>query len=119
MEWKTSWLEKTDDEDALKKQLQSEGFDTSQWSGRPGGKYLNCINVCADAFKAFDEVLCVLSGTAEVKVNGEKDTVHRGDRIDVPAHIYRSLTVTSTEPLVVLTGIRLNNLSCYLQGFNQ
>ncbi len=99
MEWKTSWLENTDDEDALKKQLQSEGFNAYQWSGRPGGEYLDYIHTQ-------DEVLCVLSGTAEVKVDEETDTIKRGDRIDVPANTYHSLTVTSPEPLVVLTGMR-------------
>ena len=36
-----------------------------------------------------------------------QDTIKRGDRIDVPAKIpIIQLTVTSTEPLVVLTGMR-------------
>ena len=99
MEWKTNWLEKNDDTDALKKHLQSEGFDAYQWSGRPGGAYLDYIHTQ-------DEVLCVLSGTAEVKVADTRDTIKRGDRIDVPANTYHSLTVTSAEPLVVLTGMR-------------
>lgn len=99
MEWKTNWLEKTDDTDDLKKQLQSEGFDAYQWSGHPGGKYLDYIHTQ-------DEVLCVLSGTAEVKVDEDTDIIKRGDRIDVPANTYHSLTVTSADPLVVLTGMR-------------
>ncbi len=99
MECKTNWLEKNDDTDALKKQLQSEGFDAYQWSGRPGGEYLDYIHTQ-------DEVLCVLSGTAEVIVADAQDTIKRGDRIDVPANTLHSLTVTSAEPLVVLTGMR-------------
>lgn len=99
MKWKTSWLEENDDVDALKEELQSEGFDAYQWTGRPGGAYLDYIHTQ-------DEVVCVLSGTADVKVADEHDTVKRGDRIDVPANTYHSLTVTSTEPLVVLTGMR-------------
>ncbi len=99
MKWKSSWLEQSDDVEVLKVQLESEGFDPYQWSGRPGGAYLDYIH-------SQDEVVCVLSGTAEAKVEDDTDTVKRGDRIDVPANTYHSLTVTSTEPLVVLTGMR-------------
>lgn len=99
MEWKSNWLEEYDDVDSLKQQLQSEGFDAYQWSGRPGGAYLDYIH-------SDDEVVCVLSGTADVKVADEHDTLKRGDRVDVPANTYHSLTVTSTTPLVVLTGMR-------------
>ena len=99
MEWKSCWLEDNDDVEELKKQLQSEGYDPYQWSGRPGGAYLDYIH-------NDDEVVCVLSGTADVKVADETDTLKRGDRVDVPANTYHSLTVTSTEPLVVLTGMR-------------
>lgn len=99
MEWKSNWLEEHDDVESLEQQLQSEGFDAYQWSGRPGGAYLDYIH-------SDDEVVCVLSGTADVKVADENDTLKRGDRVDVPANTYHSLTVTSTEPLVVLTGMR-------------
>lgn len=99
MEWKSCWLEVHDSVEELKKQLQSEGYDPYQWSGRPGGAYLDYIH-------SDDEVVCVLSGTADVKVADETDTVKRGDRVDVPANTYHSLTVTSTDPLVVLTGMR-------------
>lgn len=99
MKWKTRWIEENEDVDALKAQLQSEGFDPYQWSGRPGGAYLDYIHTQ-------DEVVCVLSGTADAKVADEESTVEKGDRIDVPANTYHSLTVTSDEPLVVLTGMR-------------
>ncbi len=99
MEWKSCWLEQNDSVEGLKKQLRSEGYDPYQWSGRPGGAYLDYIH-------SDDEVVCVLSGTADVKVADETDAVKRGDRVDVPANTYHSLTVTSTEPLVVLTGMR-------------
>ena len=99
MNWKSSWSQQNKDTDALKKQLQSEGFDAYEWTGRPGGAYLDYIH-------SQDEVVCVLSGTAEVKVADAHGTVERGDRIDVPARTYHSITVTSAEPLVVLTGMR-------------
>lgn len=99
MNWKSRWTEQSGDVNALKKQLQSEGFDAYQWTGRPGGAYLNYIH-------AQDEVVCVLSGTADVEVADEQGTAEPGDRIDVPANTYHSLTVTSEEPLVVLTGMR-------------
>ncbi len=99
MKSKTRWLEEYDDVDALKAQLQAEGFDPYQWSGRPGGAYLDYIHTQ-------DEVVCVLSGTAEAKVADEEGTVEKGDRIDVPANTLHSLTVTSDEPLVILTGMR-------------
>ncbi len=99
MKWKTRWLEENDDVDALKAQLQAEGFVPYQWSGRPGGAYLDYIHTQ-------DEVVCVLSGTAEAKVADEEATIKKGDRIDVPANTYHSLTVTSDDPLVVLTGMR-------------
>ncbi len=99
MEWKSCWLEQNDSVEELTKQLQSEGYAPYQWSGRPGGAYLDYIH-------SDDEVVCVLSGTADVKVADETDTLKRGDRVDVPANTYHSLTVTSTEPLVVLTGMR-------------
>ncbi len=81
MKWKSNWLEQNDDVEALKAQLESEGFDPYQWSGRPGGAYLDYIHTQ-------DEVVCVLSGTAEAKVEDATDTVKRGDRIDVPANTY-------------------------------
>ena len=99
MEWKSSWIEENEDIEELKKQLSSEGFDAYQWTGRPGGAYLDYIHTQ-------DEVVCVISGTADVKVADETDTLKRGDRVDVPANTYHSLTVTSKEPLVVLTGMR-------------
>ncbi len=99
MKWKSSWIEENENVEKLTKQLQSEGFDAYQWTGRPGGAYLDYIH-------SQDEVVCVLSGTADVKVADETDTLKRGDRVDVPANTYHSLTVTSKESLVVLTGMR-------------
>ena len=99
MGWKSRWSEQHADADALKQQLQSEGFNAYQWTGRPGGAYLDYIHTQ-------DEVVCVLSGTADVKVADEQGTVEAGDRMDVPANTYHSITVTSKEPLVVLTGMR-------------
>lgn len=99
MNWKSRWSEQHRDIDALKRQLQSEGFDAYQWTGRPGGAYLDYIHTQ-------DEVVCVLSGTADVKVADEQGTVEPGDRMDVPANTYHSITVTGGEPLVVLTGMR-------------
>ena len=101
MKWKSRWSEEHPDADALKRQLTSEGFDAYQWTGRPGGAYLDYIHT-------LDEVVCVLSGTADVKVADEQGTVEPGDRMDVPANTYHSITVTSEEPLVVLTGMRRN-----------
>ncbi len=99
MDWKSRWSDQYVDTAALKQQLQSEGFNAYEWTGRPGGAYLDYIHTQ-------DEVVCVLSGTADVKVADEQETVESGDRIDVPANTYHSITVTSKEPLVVLTGMR-------------
>ena len=99
MNWKSRWSEQHVDANALKHQLQSEGFNAYQWTGRPGGAYLDYIHTQ-------DEVVCVLSGTADVKVADEQGNVEAGDRMDVPANTYHSITVTSKEPLVVLTGMR-------------
>ncbi len=99
MSWKSRWSEQHSDADALKRQLTSEGFDAYQWTGCPGGAYLDYIHT-------LDEVVCVLAGTADVKVADEQGTVEVGDRMDVPANTYHSITVTSKEPLVVLTGMR-------------
>ena len=99
MGWKSRWSEQHTDVDALKQQLQSEGFNAYEWSGRPGGAYLDYIHTQ-------DEVVCVLSGTADVKVADANGTVEAGDRMDVLANTYHSITVTSEEPLVVLTGMR-------------
>ena len=101
MTWKSRWSDQHSDADALKQQLTSEGFDAYQWTGRPGGAYLDYIHTQ-------DEVVCVLSGTAAVKVADEHGTVEPGDRMDVPANTYHSITVTSEEPFVVLTGMRTN-----------
>lgn len=101
MTWKSRWSEQHSDADALKQQLTSEGFDAYQWTGRPGGAYLDYIHTQ-------DEVVCVLSGTADVKVADAQGTVEPGDRMDVPANTYHSITVTSEEPFVVLTGMRTN-----------
>ncbi len=96
MKWKSSW---EGDVGALKAQLKSEGFDIHQWTGDPGAAYLDYIH-------DQDEVVCILSGTADAKVADEMDNIQRGDRVDVPANTYHSITVTSKEPLVVLTGMR-------------
>ena len=60
MSWKSCWSDQHSDVDALKQQLKSEGFDAYEWTGRPGGAYLDYIHT-------LDEVVCVLSGTADVK----------------------------------------------------
>ncbi len=99
MNWKSRWSEQHADTDALKRQLGTEGFSAYEWTGRPGGAYLDYIHTQ-------DEVVCVLSGTADVKVADEQGTIESGDRIDVPANTYHSITVTSKEPLVILTGMR-------------
>ena len=99
MKWKSRWSEQHPDADALKQQLTSEGFNAYQWTGHPGGAYLDYIH-------AQDEVVCVLSGTADVKVADEHGSVEPGDRMDVPANTYHSITVTGEDPLVVLTGMR-------------
>ena len=99
MQWKSCWSDHHPDADALKQHLKSEGFNAYEWSGRPGGAYLDYIHTA-------DEVVCVLSGTAEVKVADEHGTVGPGDRMDVPANTLHSITVTSDAPLVVLTGMR-------------
>lgn len=99
MNWKSRWLDQDADTDALKRQLATEGFSAYEWTGRPGGAYLDYIHTQ-------DEVVCVLSGTADVKVAEAHGSVETGDRIDVPANTYHSITVTSEEPLVVLTGMR-------------
>ena len=99
MSWKSRWSEQYTDTDVLKQQLQTEGFNAYEWTGRPGGAYLDYIHTQ-------DEVVCVLSGTAAVKVADTQGTVESGDRIDVPANTCHSITVTSKEPLVVLTGMR-------------
>ena len=101
MSWKSQWSEQHPDADALKQQLKSEGFDAYEWTGRPGGAYLDYIHTQ-------DEVVCVLAGTADVKVADEQGAVEPGDRMDVPANTYHSITVTGAEPLVVLTGMRRN-----------
>ena len=99
MGWKSRWSAQHTDTDTLKQQLKTEGFSAYQWTGRPGGAYLDYIHTQ-------DEVVCVLSGTADVKVAAAQGTVESGDRIDVPANTYHSIIVTSKEPLVVLTGMR-------------
>ncbi len=91
--WKSQWLnpDDSDNVEALKAQLQSEGFGVYQWTGRPGAAYLDYIHTQ-------DEVVCVLSGTADVKVADQTEQIGQGDRVDVPANTYHSLTVTSAEP---------------------
>jgi hypothetical protein len=97
MNWKSHWK---GDINALNAQLKLEGFLTPhQWTGRPGAAYLDYIH-------AHDEVVCVLSGAADVKVGKETAKIGVGDRVDVPANTYHSITVTSAEPLVVLTGMQ-------------
>lgn len=101
MKWTSRWIKpgETADVEALRNQLQAEGFDVYQWKGTPGAAYLNYIH-------ANDEVVCVLSGEAEAKVENQTGRVQSGDRLDIPANTDHSLTVTSDEPLVVLTGLR-------------
>ena len=86
MKWKSRWSEQHPDADALKQQLKSEGFNAYEWTGRPGGAYLDYIHTQ-------DEVVCVLSGTADVKVADERGTVEPGDRWMFPrTPIIRSLS---------------------------
>ena len=51
MNWKSRWSEQHADVDALKQQLQTEGFNAYEWTGRPGGAYLDYIHTQ-------DEVVC-------------------------------------------------------------
>ena len=101
MQWMSRWLKPGEDADidALKGQLQSEGFGAYQWKGAPGAAYLDYIHTQ-------DEVVCVLLGKADVSVGDARGQIAAGDRVDVPANTYHSITVTSEEPLVVLTGMR-------------
>ncbi len=101
MQWMSRWLKPGEPADinALKNQLQSEGFGAYQWKGTPGAAYLDYIHTQ-------DEVVCVLSGRADVSVEDDQGQIQTGDRVDVPANTYHSITVTSEEPLVVLTGMR-------------
>lgn len=101
MQWISRCLEpdETADIDALKSQLHSEGFGAYQWKGTPGAAYLDYVHTQ-------DEVVCVLSGRADVSVGDESRQIQAGDRVDVPANTYHSITVTSEEPLVVITGMR-------------
>ena len=80
-------------------QLQSEGFSIYQWRDNPGQSYLDYIHTQ-------DEVVCVLFGTADVTVAEQAGKIFPGDRLDVPKNTSHSITVTSDEPLVVLTGMR-------------
>ena len=101
MQWISRWFKPGEDADieVLTNQLHSEGFGAYQWKGTPGAAYLDYIHTQ-------EEVVCVLSGTADVSVGTEDGQVQAGDRVDVPANTYHSITVTSEEPLVVLTGMR-------------
>ena len=101
MQWISRWLKtgETADIDVLENQLHSEGFGAYQWKGTPGAAYLDYLHTQ-------DEVVCVLSGRADVSVGDEHGQIKAGDRVDVPANTYHSITVTSEEPLVVLTGMR-------------
>ena len=101
VDWITRWLEDESNIDlkALEQQLQSEGFNVYQWRGNPSQSYLDYIHTQ-------DEVVCDLSGTADVSVSGQAGKVLPGDRLDVPKNAYHSIIVTSDQPLVVLTGMR-------------
>ena len=83
----------------LEQQLQSEGFSVYQWCGNLGQSYLDYIHTQ-------DEVVCVLSGIADVSASGQVEKVLSGDRLDVPKNTSHSIIVTSDQPLVVLTGMR-------------
>ena len=100
-DWTTRWLDDESNIDlkVLEQQLQSEGFSVYQWCGNPGQSYLGYIHTQ-------DEVVCVLSGTADVSVSGQVGKVLSGDRLDVPKNTSHSIIVTSDQPLVVLTGMR-------------
>lgn len=101
MQWISRCLKPGEDADidALESQLHSEGFGVYQWKGTPGAAYLDYIHTQ-------EEEVCVLSGTADVSVGDVHGQIQAGDRVDVPANTYHSITVTSEEPLVVLTGMR-------------
>ena len=77
MQWISRWLKpsETADVDALKSQLHSEGFGAYQWKGTPGAAYLDYIH-------AQEEVVCVLSGRADVSVGDEHGQIQAGDRVD-------------------------------------
>ncbi len=87
MNWKSRWLAQDEDADdknlqaKLLNQLQSEGFDAYEWRGQPGRAYLDYIH-------SRDEAVCILSGTADVKVGIEQGSVEAGARMDVPANTY-------------------------------
>ncbi len=100
-DWITRWLDDESNIDlkVLEQQLQSEGFSVYQWCGNPGQSYLGYIHTQ-------DEVVCVLSGTADVSVSGQVGKVLSVDRLDVPKNTSHSIIVTSDQPLVVLTGMR-------------
>ena len=51
-------------------------------------------------------MVCVLSGIADVVVVEQVGKTFPDDRLDVSKNTSHTITVTSNEPLVVLTGMR-------------
>ena len=43
MDWKSRWSEQHADVDALKQQLETEGFNPYEWSGRPPAVLISII----------------------------------------------------------------------------
>jgi quercetin dioxygenase-like cupin family protein len=87
------------DASALRRRLESEGYNVFEWSDAPGTVY-------GPHSHADDQSHWVISGALELTVNEKTYTLRAGDRDYLPANTTHSAFVTGSEPVRYLIGAR-------------
>jgi quercetin dioxygenase-like cupin family protein len=94
------WSEPTPpDAQALRKQLEREGYSAFQWSDAPGTKY-------GPHAHAEDQSHWIVSGELELRIGHETYTLRAGDRDFLPANTIHSAFVPGRAPVVYLIGAK-------------
>jgi quercetin dioxygenase-like cupin family protein len=87
------------DAQALRKQMESEGYSVFESRDAPGTSY-------GPHSHAEDQSHWIVSGTLTLRVGWEEYTLRAGDRDYLPANTEHSAVVQGLEPVIYLIGIK-------------
>jgi quercetin dioxygenase-like cupin family protein len=87
-------------ETALRRRLQSEGYEVTRYVYAPGTRF-------PDHTHAVDKIDAVVSGRFQIVIEDEAVTLGPGDFVHVPRGVRHSAAVIGDEPVVSLDGVKL------------
>ena len=87
------------DKEALRRQMESEGYSVFEWTDAPGTSY-------GLHSHAEDQSHWIVSGALVLRVGWEEYTLRAGDRDYLPANTEHSAVVPDAEAVVYLIGAK-------------